>query len=74
LIRQLYTTPVGCQEYKNAWPIYENGINSAMSEFDIEPVLDFATDYKMNVIYLEERQNLKNRRQEILITNYYDKP
>ncbi|CAL2077691.1 DNA adenine methylase [Tenacibaculum sp. 190524A02b] len=48
----------------------DSGINSAMSEFAIEPVLDFASDYKMNVIYLEERQNLKNRRQEILITNY----
>lgn len=47
-----------------------SGINSAMSEFATEPVLDFASDYKMNVIYLEERRNLKNRRQEILITNY----
>jgi DNA adenine methylase len=47
-----------------------SGINSAMSEFDIEQVLDFASDYKMNVIYLKERQNLKNKRNEILITNY----
>lgn len=47
-----------------------SGINSAMSEFDIEPVMDFASDYKMNVVKLKERRNLKNRRQEILITNY----
>ncbi|SFS30582.1 DNA adenine methylase [Lutibacter maritimus] len=47
-----------------------SGINCAMSEFYNEQVLDFASDYKMNVIYLKERKNIKNRKQEILITNY----
>lgn len=46
------------------------GIKCAMSEFDHEAVLDFASDYKMNVIHLKERQNIKNKRQELLITNY----
>ncbi|MGG8495943.1 DNA adenine methylase [Tenacibaculum sp. TC6] len=48
----------------------ECGIKCAMSEFDHEAVLDFAADYKMNVIYLKERQNIKNKKNEILITNY----
>ncbi len=46
------------------------GINTAMSEFNHECVLDFASDYNMNVIYLKDRQNIKNTRTEILITNY----
>ena len=46
------------------------GIKCAMSEFDHEAVLDFASDYKMNVIYLKNRQNIKNKKNEILITNY----
>ncbi|MFA5296586.1 MAG: DNA adenine methylase [Lutibacter sp.] len=46
------------------------GIKTAMSEFDHEQVLDFASDYKMNVINLKTRQNIKNKRQELLITNY----
>ncbi len=47
-------------------------IKAAMSEFDHEMVLDFASDYKMNVIKLKERVNIKNRRTELLITNYSD--
>jgi len=46
------------------------GIPSAMSEFAGEEILDFASDYKMNVIYLSERRNIKNRKTEILLTNY----
>lgn len=46
------------------------GIKCAMSEFNHEAVLDFASDYKMNVIYLKKRQNIKNKKNEILITNY----
>ncbi|MFK5856578.1 MAG: DNA adenine methylase [Bacteroidota bacterium] len=46
------------------------GIPSAMSEFTHESVLDFASDYNMNVIYLKERRNIKDRKIEILITNY----
>jgi DNA adenine methylase len=47
-----------------------SGIPSAMSEFDHKTVLDLARDYKMNVIYLGKRRNIKNIRQELLITNY----
>lgn len=47
-----------------------SGIKCAMSEFAHEQVMDFASDYKMNVIKIKERQNIKSRSQEILITNY----
>ncbi len=46
------------------------GIKCAMSEFDSIEILELAIKYNMNVIYLKERQNIKNKRQEILITNY----
>jgi len=46
------------------------GIKSAMSEFNSPEILELAIKYQMNVIYLKDRQNLKNKRQEILITNY----
>ncbi len=49
------------------------GIPSAMSEFKSETILDFASDYKMHVIPLKIRQNINNRKQEILITNYENK-
>lgn len=47
-----------------------SGIPSALSEFDNKDVLQLATKYNMNVIYLKERRNLNNRRTEILVTNY----
>jgi len=50
-----------------------SGIKCALSEFDHEAVLDFASDYKMNVINLGERSNIKNRKNEILVTNYLDR-
>jgi DNA adenine methylase len=46
----------------------------AMSEFDNEFVLKQANDRGLNVIYIGERNNLKNRRTEILITNYEQQP
>jgi len=42
----------------------------AMSEFDHPFILDQAKQRGLNVITIGERQNLKNRRTEILITNY----
>lgn len=45
----------------------------AMSEFDSPFILDNAKQRDLNVIIIGERRNLKNRRTEILITNY-DKP
>lgn len=48
----------------------ECGIKCAMSEFNTSVILDLAKKYRMNVIPLKNRQNIKNRKQEILITNY----
>lgn len=48
----------------------ESNIRFAISEFDNPIILDLANDYGLNVITIGERQNLKNRRTEILITNY----
>lgn len=47
-----------------------SGIMFAMSEFDNELILDHATQRGLNIITIGERRNLKNRRTEILITNY----
>lgn len=50
--------------------LVESEIKFAMSEFDNELILDMASDRKLNVITIGERRNLKNRRTEILLTNY----
>lgn len=50
--------------------LVESGIRFAISEFDNPIVLDLANNYGLNLITIGERQNLKNRRTEILITNY----
>jgi len=42
----------------------------AMSEFDNEFILNQAKERRLNVIYIGERTNLKNKRTEILVTNY----
>ena len=42
----------------------------AMSEFDHPFILEQAKARGLNVIIIGERQNLKNRRTEILVTNY----
>jgi len=49
---------------------FNSGFNGSMSEFDSEFVLQEAKKRNLNVIYIGERQKLKNRRTEILITNY----
>jgi len=46
------------------------GIKSAMSEFDHPYVVAEALKRGLKIIYLRERSNIKNRRTEILITNY----
>lgn len=46
------------------------GIRFAMSEFDHPFVLDEAKRRNLNVIHIKERLNLRNRKNEILITNY----
>ena len=47
-----------------------SGLDFAISEFAHPEVLKLAEKYNLNVIYIGERQNLGNRRTEILITNY----
>jgi DNA adenine methylase len=47
-----------------------SGIKSAMSEFNHPFVVDEARKRGLNIIPIKERANIKNRRVEILITNY----
>jgi len=42
----------------------------AMSEFDNEFILNQAKERNLNITIIGDRSNLKNRRKEILITNY----
>jgi len=46
------------------------GCKFAMSEFDNDFILKQAKERGLNIIIIGERKNLKNRRTEILITNY----
>ena len=41
-----------------------------MSEFDNPFIINQAKERGLNIINIGERRNLKNRRTEILITNY----
>ena len=50
--------------------LIDTGINFAMSEFDHPFILSMAKKHELNVIEIGERQNIKNRRLEILVTNY----
>ena len=50
------------------------GCKFAMSEFDNKFILQQAKERNLNVHIIGERQNLKNRRTEILITNYQIAP
>jgi len=49
---------------------FNSGIKGAMSEFNHPFILSEAKKRNLNIINIGERQNLKNRRTEILITNY----
>ena len=70
-----YNTPIWTiNDTEDCFKIMKNcGINCSMSEFDTPEILEFAKKYKMNVIYLKKRRNLKKKSQEILITNYTNK-
>ena len=50
------------------------GCKFAISEFDNEFILNQAKERDLNVHIIGERKNLKNRRTEILITNYKINP
>jgi DNA adenine methylase len=50
--------------------LIDTGCKFAMSEFDNPFIIEQAQKRGLNIIYISERQNLKNRRTEILVTNY----
>ena len=50
--------------------LQNTGCKFAYSEFDHPFILEQAKERNLNVITIGERQNLKNRRTEILVTNY----
>lgn len=50
--------------------LIESGCRFAISEFDHPFVLQLAKTNHLNIIEIGERQNMRNRRMEILITNY----
>ena len=54
--------------------LVKSGVKFAMSEFDHEFILAQAEKYNLNVITIGERQNITNRRIEILVTNYNNIP
>ncbi len=59
------------QDSLDLFDVLENsGVHFAMSEFDNPFILDQAKQRGLNIIAIGERRNLKNRRLEILITNY----
>jgi len=47
-----------------------SGIRAAMSEFDHPLIISEAKKRNLNIIFVKSRTNIKNRRNEILITNY----
>lgn len=48
----------------------DSGLNCAMSEFDHPLIMEEAQKRGFEVIPIKERQNIKNRRREILVVNY----
>lgn len=54
--------------------LHATGCKYAMSEFDNPFIIEQARQRNLNVIIIGERQNLKNRRTEILVTNYKNHP
>jgi len=54
--------------------LVNSGIRFAMSEFQNPVVMAMAEAHKLNIITIGERQSMKNRSTEILITNYKNQP
>lgn len=50
--------------------LIESGCKFAMSEFDHPKIIEQAKDYGLIIETIRERVNIKNRRVEILVTNY----
>lgn len=54
--------------------LVDSKMRFAISEFDNEFVIDLAKRHNLNTNIIGERNNLRNRRTEILITNYISQP
>ncbi len=66
-----YSNSFSEQDSLDLFDCLENsGIRWAMSEFDSPFIIDQAKQRNLNIIQIGERTNLKNKRTEILITNY----
>jgi DNA adenine methylase len=67
-----YNTPLWTK--KDSFDLFntlqETGMRFAMSEFRHPFILEEASKRKLNIISIKERRNIKNRKTEILITNY----
>jgi len=50
--------------------LVSSGIRFAVSEFDNPFIDNLVESYSLNIFDLGERQNMKNRKKEVLITNY----
>lgn len=78
----IYADPpyIGTYDYKKGWKekdtidcfdvVFNSGFKAAMSEFNHPLILDIAKQMNLNVITIGERQSMKNRNTEILVTNY----
>jgi len=53
---------------------FNSGIKAAMSEFNHPFIIEQAEKRNLNITYIGERQNMKNRKTEILVTNYQKAP
>ncbi len=59
------------QDSSDLFDVLQNsGVHFGYSEFDHPFILEQAKQRKLNVIEIGERRNIKNRRTEILVTNY----
>ena len=82
----IYSDPpyIGTYDYKKGWNekdvkdcfnvTFNSGFKGAMSEFNHPFIIEQAKQRNLNIITIGERQNMKNRKIEILITNYENAP
>jgi len=50
--------------------LINSGFKFMICEFDNPQVIEIAIKNKLNITYISERRNMKNRRTEIILTNY----
>lgn len=70
-----YSTSFNKQDSEDLFQLLiQSKCRFAMSEFNHPFIINQAEKYKLNVLTIGERQNLKNRKTEILVTNYNQAP